>query len=118
MPLVRIERISTVPGMTEATGKLRYRGGLLGMRELSVYLREQGLVVAVETSEERRDAVATIEAIITFASVPGTVVGLAELAKKAKRAIGKFRNEGQDRDAKIEIIGQDGDGPDDAGFLP
>jgi hypothetical protein len=62
--------------------------------------------------------VATIEAIITFASVPGTVIGLAELAKKAKRAIGKFRNESQDRDAEIEIIGQDDDGPDDAGFLP
>jgi hypothetical protein len=61
--------------------------------------------------------VATIEAIITVASAPGTIVGLAELAKKANRAIGKFRNESQDRNAKIEIIGRDDDGPDDAGFL-
>jgi hypothetical protein len=103
--------------MAEAMGKLRYSGGLLGIRELSAYLREEGLQVAVEKSEERRDAVATIEAIITVASAPGTIVGLAELAKKANRAIGKFRNESQDRNAKIEIIGRDDDGPDDAGFL-
>jgi len=50
--------------------------------------------------------------------LPGTVVGLAELAKRAKRAISKFKNEGQDRDAKVEIIEPDDRGPDDAGFLP
>jgi len=104
--------------MIEATGKLKYSGGLLGMRQLSIYLREEGLDVAIETSEERRDAVATIEAILTFAQVPGTVVGLAELAKRAKRAIGKFRNESQDSNAKIEIIEPEEGGPDDADFLP
>lgn len=102
--------------MTEATGKLRYSGGLPGMRELGAYLREEGPQVAVETSEERRDAVATIEAIITFMSLPGTAIGLAELAVKAKRAISKFRKVGQDGLAEIEIIEPSADGPDDAGF--
>ena len=104
--------------MTEDTGKLKYSGGFLSMRELGAYMREEGLEIAVETSEERRDAVATIEAIITFASVPGTAVGPAELIVNVKRAISKFRKASQDRSAEIEIIGQDDDGPDDGGFLP
>jgi hypothetical protein len=62
------------------------------MRELGAYLREEELLVAVETSEERSDAVATIEAIITFMPVPGTVVGLVELAVKtgARQAADAF----------------------------
>jgi hypothetical protein len=109
---------ATVPGMTEATGKLRYSGGLMGMGELGVYLREEGLEVTVETSEERRDAVATVEAILTFASGPATVVGLADLAAKANRAITEFRKSSQDRSAEIEILDPDDDGPDDGGFMP
>jgi 2-keto-3-deoxy-L-rhamnonate aldolase RhmA len=104
--------------MTETAGKLRYKGGFLGMRELGSYMREEGLEVTVETSAEHRDAVATIEAIITFASVPGTVVGLAELTAKARRAVTRYRAASKDNSAVIKIADRADDGPDDAGFLP
>lgn len=104
--------------MAEAVGRLRYNGGSLGMRELGADMREEGLDVTVEASEERRDVVATLEAIITFASVPGTVVGLAELTTRARRVIARFRAASQDKNATIKIIDRGNDGPDDAGFLP
>jgi hypothetical protein len=104
--------------MTEAVRKLRYRGGILGMRQLARELGEQGLQVTVKTGMERRDAVATIEAIITFASIPGTLYGLADLTVKAKSAISKFRETSRDSSADIDILDQGDEGPDDAGFLP
>jgi hypothetical protein len=110
--------MGTVHGMTDATGKVKYSGGLVGMRQLGAYLREEGLEVSVETSEERRDAVATIEAIITIAGAPGTVVSLAVLVGKMRKAISRFRQTHPGEGNEIKIIEPVDGGPDDGGFLP
>jgi len=101
--------------MTNVTGKLKYSGELVGMRQLMFCLREEGLEATVETSEERRDVSATVMAII--AVVEG-VPGLVDLAGKIGKAIRKFREMNPAEGNEIEIIEPGDTEPDDAGFLP
>jgi hypothetical protein len=101
--------------MTDATGKIRYNGDLVGMRQLMFCLKEEGLQATVETSEERRDVLATVMAIIAI--VEGAP-GLLDLAGRIRNAIRKFREMNPAEGSEIEVIEPGDAEPDDAGFSP
>ena len=99
-------------GMTDATARIRYSGDMISMRRLVVCLLEEGLQVTAESQEERRDALATVLAVLAIAQAPGTAADLAALGVKIRSSIRKHREMGSAGDERIEVLE-----PDDAGFL-
>jgi len=91
--------------------KIKYSGNLMSMRRLMFCLREEGLEVEIERSEERRDVAALIWAIL---NVAGGVAGGVDLVGRIASAIKKYREMNPDGDDRIEVEGE----PDDGGFLP
>lgn len=92
--------------MTDA--RIKYDGDLPSMRQLIFCLREEGLDVTVETSRERRDIMAAIEAVL---GIVGGVSGGVDLGARIQAAIKKYRDMKPDGD-EIEVIE-----PDDGGSL-
>jgi hypothetical protein len=95
--------------MTDVAGRIRYSGDLPSMRRLMFCLQEEGLKVTVESSEERRDIIATIEAIL---GLVGGVAGGLDLRDRIRSAIRKYREMNPGSEDKIEVLE-----PDDGGFL-
>lgn len=85
--------------------RIKYDGDLMSMRRLMFCLKEEGLQVTVETSRERRDIMATIEAIL---AIEGGFAATADIWDRIHNAIKKYREMKPDGD-KIDVIEPDDD---------
>lgn len=95
--------------VSDVAGRIRYSGDLMSMRRLIFCLRKEGVDVTIESSQERRDILATIEAVLAFA---GGASASLDLWDRVRSAVRKYREMNPRGGDKIEVLE-----PDDGGFL-